>query len=322
MHRNNPTTQYPEADDDEEWPVGGWHWILPFFLFLMYIEIGSYFSTSYDSACMERSPLPIQRFGKWASKLDDIKIDIRNIIQEVNDKETSRTLDAIYIPADIATNLRKENQQLKQAIGCNFDEERLLQIAKDSMEQKLLSYPENPDFLSREDHIFSRAYILLSRLQKLQEPRREIWAKLSGQFRQDLSKIAHSVCYASAQLEDLAREAKTFNKPTLRQLQKVSVATYILCQESRSDAHNLNELVDQLGVQLSLIETTTKRASGLVRDTFAMKPGVTILWKYWMAEGRMTEDELDNYEAGRMMIGRSVINMLDGGFVLPEPASW
>ncbi|KAF4473777.1 isotrichodermin C-15 hydroxylase (cytochrome P-450 monooxygenase CYP65A1) [Fusarium agapanthi] len=279
MHRNNPTTQYSEPDDDEEWPFSVWHWMLPFILFLI--------------------------FDKWASKLDDIKIDIRNMTQEVNDKETSRNLDAIYIPVDIAANLQKENQQLKKAIGCKFDGQRLLQIAKGSVEQKLLSYPENPDLLSREYHIFSRAYILLSGLQKLQEPRKEIWAKVSGQLRQDLSKITHSVCYASAQLEDLTREAKTFNKPTLRQLQKLSVATCILCQASRSNAHNLNELVDQLGVQLSLIESTTNRASGLFRDIFATKPGVTILWKYWMAEGVMTEDELDSYEAGRMMIGRN-----------------
>lgn len=36
----------------------------------------------------------------------------------------------------------------------------------------------------------------------------------------------------------------------------------------------------------------------------------------------LAEEELDSYEAKRMMIGRNVINMLDGGFVLPEPVSW
>jgi hypothetical protein len=39
----------------------------------------------------------------------------------------------------------------------------------------------------------------------------------------------------------------------LRRLQEVSVATYVLCQESRSDAQRLNELVDQLGARLSLV---------------------------------------------------------------------
>ncbi|CVK95217.1 uncharacterized protein FMAN_13380 [Fusarium mangiferae] len=303
MIRNNPTTQYPEHDDEEEWPLGMRHWALPFILFLMYIKIANYLSTSYDSVCMERGGLPIQRFNEWSPKLDDIKIDIQNITRELNDKETSRTLNAIYIPVDIATSLRKENQQLKEAIDCEFDDERLVQIAKES------------------ERIDIQAYILLGRLRKLQEPRREIWAKLSGQFRQDLSKITYNVCYASTQLENLAREAKTFNKPTLRQLQKVSVATYVLCRESRSDAQKLNEFVDQLGVQLSLVETTMNRANGLFRDIFATTPGVTTLWKYWMAKGAMTEEELDSYEAERMMIGRGVINMLDGGFVLPEPVS-
>ncbi|KAF5688328.1 Isotrichodermin C-15 hydroxylase [Fusarium denticulatum] len=317
MHRNHPTAQYVESDDDEEWPFGMKHWILPFILFFMYIKIGNYISTSYGSVCMERSPLPIQNFNEWAPKLDDIKIDIQNITQELNKKEASRTLDAIYIPVDIATSLRKKNQQLKQAIGCKFDDERLLQIAKESVEQKLPSYPENP--LSREELIAIRAYALLSRLQELQEPRNEIWEKLSGEFRQDLSKITHSVCYASVQLEDLAREAKTFNKPTLRQLQKVSVATYVLCQESRINARTLDELVDQLGVRLSLVETVIKRLDSL-RNTFDGKHALTKLWKYLMV--KLTEEELDSYEAERMMIGRSMKEILDGGFVLPELASW
>ncbi|KAF5624098.1 Isotrichodermin C-15 hydroxylase [Fusarium tjaetaba] len=316
MHRNDPTTQYIEHDDDEEWPFGMEHWILPLFLFFLYITIGSYISTPYDSVCIDRGPLPIQNFEKWAPKLDDIKINIQNIIQEQNNKETSRTLDAIYIPVDIATSLQKENQQLKQAIGCKFDDERLLQIAKESVEEKLQSYPENSLF--REELIAVRAYALLSRLQELQEARNEIWKKLNGQFRQDLNKITYSVCYASAQLEDLAREAKTFNKPTLRQLQKVSVATYVLCQESRSDARTLDELVDQLGVRLSLVETAINRLGGL-RDTFEGKHALTKLWRYLMVN--LTEEELDSYEAERMMIGRNMIEMLDGGVVLPELAS-
>ncbi|CCT74458.1 uncharacterized protein FFUJ_10511 [Fusarium fujikuroi IMI 58289] len=267
MIRNDPTTQYPEPNDDEEWPLGMRHWVLPFILFLMYIKIANCLSTSYDT-----------------------------------------------------TSLRKENQQMKQVIGCKFDDGGLLQIAKESVKQQLPSEPENL-VLSREELLDIHAYILFSRLQKLQEPRRDIWAKLSGQFRQDLSKIIYSVCYASTQLEDLAREAKMFNKPTLRQLQMVSVATYVLFRESRRDAQKLNELVDQLGNQLSLVETTMNRANGLFPDIFAKKPGVTTLWKYWMTKGAMTEEELDSYEAKRMMIGRSVINKLDGEFVLPEPVS-
>ncbi|KAF4436632.1 Isotrichodermin C-15 hydroxylase [Fusarium acutatum] len=203
MHRNDLTAQYLEPDDDEEWPFGISRWILLFILVLMYIKPNNYLSASYDSVCMEQSRLPIQRFNEWAPKLDDIKIDIQNITQELNDKETSRTLDAICIPVDIATSLQKENQQLKQAIGCKFDDERLLQIAKESVEQELPSYPENP--LSKEELIAIRAYVLLARLQELQEPRKEMWEKVSGQFRQDLSKITYNVCYASAQLEDLAR---------------------------------------------------------------------------------------------------------------------
>ncbi|KAG5805120.1 hypothetical protein H9Q74_010433 [Fusarium xylarioides] len=165
MHRNDPTAQYSEPDEDEDWPFGMKHWILPFILAPMYVKISNYLSTSYDSVCMGRSPLPIQRFDEWAPKLDDIKIDIQKITQKINDKETSRTLDAIYIPVDIATNLQKENQQLKQDIGCKFDDERLLQIAKESVEQELLSDPENP--LSREELIAIRAYVLLARLQEL-----------------------------------------------------------------------------------------------------------------------------------------------------------
>ncbi|KAF5702450.1 Isotrichodermin C-15 hydroxylase [Fusarium mundagurra] len=202
MHRNNPTAQYIEADDEEEWPLDIKHWILPFFLCFMYIKISNYLSTSYDSVCMERIPLPIQRFNEWSPKLNDIKLEIHNITQDINNKETLRTLDAIYIPVDIATNLQRENQQLKHSIGCKFDDERLLQIAKESVEQELPSYPEN--LLSREELIAIQAYVLLARLQELQEPRKEIWEKISGQFRQDLSKFTHSVCYASAQLEDLA----------------------------------------------------------------------------------------------------------------------
>ncbi|KAF5558595.1 Isotrichodermin C-15 hydroxylase [Fusarium napiforme] len=316
MHRNNPTTQYIKHDDDEEWPFGKKHWVMPFILFFMYITIGSYISPPNDSVCMERGPLPIQNFNKWAPKLDDIKIDIQNIIQEQNNEETSRALDAIYIPLDIATSLRKENQLLKQAIGCKFDDERLLQIAKESVEEELPSYPDNP--LSREELIAIRAYVSLSRLQELQESRNEIWEKISGQCRQDLSKITHSVCYASAQLEDLARQAKAFNKPTLLQLQKVSVAAYVLCQESRSDTRTLDELVDQLGVRLSLVETAINRL-GTLRNTFEGKHALTKLWKYLMV--KLTEEELDSYDAERMMIGRNMIEMLDGGFVLPELAS-
>ncbi|KAF5605635.1 Isotrichodermin C-15 hydroxylase [Fusarium pseudocircinatum] len=317
MHRNDPTAQYVEPDDDEEWPLGIKHWILPFFLLFIYINTGNYISTPYDSVCMERGPLPIHNFNEWAPKLDDIKTVIQNITQELNNKEASRTLDAIYIPVDIATNLRKENQQLKQAIGCIFDDERLSRIAKESVEQELPSYPENP--LSREELIAIKVYALLSRLQELQEPRNEIWQKLSGEFRQDLCKITHSVCYASSQLEDLVREAKTFSKPMLRQLQKVSVATYVLCQESRSHARTLDELVDQLGVRLSLVETAIKRLDSL-RHTFEGKHALTKLWKYLVV--KLTEEELDSYEAERMMIGRSLIEVLDGGVVLPELASW
>jgi hypothetical protein len=265
---------------------------------------------------MERGPLPIQRFNTWAPKLDDIKIDIQKITQEVNDEEKSRAPDAIYIPVDIATSLRKDNQQLKQTIGCRFDDERLLQIAKESVEEELPSYPEN--LLSREELIAVRAYVLLSRLQEIQGHRNEIWKKLSGQFRQDLNKITYSVCYASAQLEDLARDARTSNKPTLLPLQKVSVATYVLCQESRSDARTLDELVDQLGVRLSLVETAIRRLDD-IRNTFEGKHALKKLWKYLMA--KLTEEELDSYEAERMMIGRNMIEMLDGGFVLPELAS-
>ncbi|EXL41606.1 hypothetical protein FOCG_15777 [Fusarium oxysporum f. sp. radicis-lycopersici 26381] len=36
-----------------------------------------------------------------------------------------------------------------------------------------------------------------------------------------------------------------------------------------------------------------------------------------MAKSVTTEEELDNYEAELTMIGRSAIDMLDGGFVLP-----
>ncbi|EWG55983.1 hypothetical protein FVEG_17725 [Fusarium verticillioides 7600] len=123
----------------------------------------------------------------------------------------------------------------------------------------------------------------------------------------------------SAQLEDLAREARTFNKPTLRPLQKASVATYVLCQESRSDSRTLDELVDQLGVRLSLVETAIRRLDDL-RSTFEGKHALTKLWKYLMV--KLTEQELDNYEAERMVIGRNMIEMLDGGFILPELASW
>ncbi|KAF5574554.1 Isotrichodermin C-15 hydroxylase [Fusarium pseudoanthophilum] len=316
MHRNDPAAQYVEPEEDEDWPFGMKHWILPLILCFMYITIGNYISASYDSVCMERGPLPIQNFNEWAPKLDDIKIDIQKITQEKNDGETSWALEAIYIPVDIATSLRKENQQLKQAIGCRFDDERLLQIAKESVEEELPSYPENP--LSREELIATRAYILLSRLQELQERRNKIWKKLSGEFRQGLNKITHSICYASAQLEDLAREAKTFNKPTLRRLQKVSVATYALCQESRSDARTLDELVDQLGVRLSLVETAIRRLDSL-RVTFEGNYALARLWKYLMV--KLTEEELDSYEVERMMIGRNMIEMLDGGFVLPELAS-
>ncbi|KAM5364685.1 hypothetical protein ACJA88_012914 [Fusarium oxysporum] len=208
-------------------------------------------STTSIHACMERIRLPIQRFNEWAPKLDDIKIDIQNVAQESNDKEPSRALDAVYIPVDIATNLQQENQQLKQAISCEFDDPRLLQITTES--EALPSHPENPS--------------LWTRMTKLQEPRKDIWAKVSGQFCQDLSKITYSVCYASTQVEDLAREAKTFDKPMLRRLQK--------------------------------------------------KQGVKQLWKYLMAKSVTTEEELDNYEAELTMIGRSAIDMLDGGFVLP-----
>ncbi|KAF5986592.1 Isotrichodermin C-15 hydroxylase [Fusarium coicis] len=315
MHRNDPTAQYVEHDDDEDWPFGTKHWILPLIMCFVYINTSNYFSTSYKSMCMERGPLPIQRFNAWAPKLDDIKIDIQKITQEVNDEEKSLAPDAIYIPVDIATSLRKDNQQLKQAIGCRFDE-RLLQIAKESVEEELPSYPEN--LLSREKLIAAQAYVLLSCLQELQEYRNEIWKKLSGQFRQDLNKITNSVCYASAQLEDLAREARTFNKPTLLPLQKVSVATYVLCQESRSDARTLDELVDQLGVRLSLVETAIRRLDDL-RNNFEGKHALKKLWKYLMV--KLTEEELDSYEAERMMIGRNMIEMLDGGFVLPELAS-
>ncbi|KAF5624560.1 Isotrichodermin C-15 hydroxylase [Fusarium sp. NRRL 52700] len=320
MDRNNRNARYPEPDDDEEWPFGMSHWFVPFFLFLMYIGIADYLNTSYDSVCMERSPLLFHRFNEWAPKLNDIRIDIQNITQELNDRETLRIINAVNLPVDIATSLRKENQQLKQALGYKFDDQRLLQIAKESVEHELPSYPENP--LSREELLDIRAYVLLARLQELQEPRKEIWEKISGQFRQDLSKFTHNICHASTQLEDLARQAKTFNKPTLRQLQEVNVATYVLCQESRSDARRLDELVDQPGIRLSLVETVIDRASGLSRDIFATKPGMTGLWKYWMAKGAMTEEELDRYEAERMMIGKSVVNMLEGGIVLPESTSW
>ncbi|EXK83616.1 hypothetical protein FOQG_12138 [Fusarium oxysporum f. sp. raphani 54005] len=173
---------------------------------------------------------------------------------------------------------------------------------------------------SKESRLVVRNYKLLDCLQKLQEPRKDIWAKVSGQFRQDLSKIIYSVCYASTQVEDLAREAKTFNKPMLRRLQKVSVATYVLYQESRSDAQGLNELVDQLGVQLPLVEAAINKANGL-RNIFSKKQGVKQLWKYLMAKSVTTEEELDNCEAELTMIGRSAIDMLDGVFVLPKPAS-
>ncbi|EWY83942.1 hypothetical protein FOYG_13727 [Fusarium oxysporum NRRL 32931] len=269
---------------------------------------------------MERIRLPIQRFNEWAPKLDDIKIDIQNVAQETNDKEPSRALDAVYIPVDIATNLQQENQQLKQAISCEFDDQRLLQITTES--EALPSHPENPSLWTRmtvpskESCLVGRNYKLLDRLQKLQEPRKGIWAKVSGQFRQDLSKITYNVCYASTQVEDLAREAKTFDKPMLRRLHKVSVATYVLCQESCSDAQGLNEL----GVQLSLVEAAINKANGL-RNIFSKKQGVKQLWKYLMAKSVTTEEELDNYEAELTMIGRSTIDMLDGGFVLPKPAS-
>lgn len=103
----------------------------------------------------------------------------------------------------------------------------------------------------------------------------------------------------------------------LRRLQKVSVATYLLCQESRSDAQRVNELVDQLGVQLSLVEAAINKANGLRNIFFSKKQGVKQLWKYLMAKSVTTEEELDNYEAELTMIGRSAIDMLDGGFVLP-----
>ncbi|KAJ4032496.1 hypothetical protein NW753_013256, partial [Fusarium oxysporum] len=108
--------------------------------------------------------------------------------------------------------------------------------------------------------------------------------------------------------------------PMLRRLQKVSVATYVLYQESRSDAQGLNELVDQLGVQLSLVEAAINKANGL-RNIFSKKQGVKQLWKYLMAKSVTTEEELDNCEAELTMIGRSAIDMLDGVFVLPKPAS-
>ncbi|KAF5265650.1 hypothetical protein FOXYS1_3522 [Fusarium oxysporum] len=277
--------------------------ILTFILGSICIKVQNYLGTpnTYDSVCIERIRLPIQRFNEWAPKLDDIKIDIQNVAQESNDKEPSRALDAVYIPVDIATNLQQENQQLKQAISCEFDDPRLLQITTES--EALPSHPENPS--------------LWTRMTKLQEPRKDIWAKVSGQFRQDLSKITYSVCYASTQVEDLAREAKTFDKPMLRRLQKVSVATYLLCQESRSDAQRVNELVDQLGVQLSLVEAAINKANGLRNIFFSKKQGVKQLWKYLMAKSVTTEEELDNYEAELTMIGRSAIDMLDGGFVLP-----
>ncbi|KAK2674783.1 hypothetical protein RAB80_009767 [Fusarium oxysporum f. sp. vasinfectum] len=291
--------------------------ILTFILGSICIKVQNYLGTpnTYDSVCI---------FNEWAPKLDDIEIDFQNVAQESNDKETSRALDAVYIPVDIATNLQQENQQLKQAISCEFDDQRLLQITTES--EALPSHPENPSLWTRmtvpskESRLVVRNYRLLDCLQKLQEPRKDIWAKVSGQFRQDLSKIIYSVCYASTQVEDLAREAKTFNKPMLRRLQKVSVATYVLCQESRSDAQGLNELVDQLGVQLSLVEAAINKANGL-RNIFSKKQGVKQLWKYLMAKSVTTEEELDNCEAELTMIGRSAIDMLDGVFVLPKPAS-
>uniref|UniRef100_A0A0D2XZY0 Uncharacterized protein n=1 Tax=Fusarium oxysporum (strain Fo5176) TaxID=660025 RepID=A0A0D2XZY0_FUSOF len=210
-------------------------------------------STTSIHVCMERIRLPIQRFNEWAPKLDDIKIDIQNVAQESNDKEPSRALDAVYIPVDIATNRQQENQQLKQAISCEFDDQRLLQITTES--EALPSHPENPSLWTRmtvpskESCLVGRNYKLLDRLQKLQEPRKDIWAKVSGQFRQDLSKITYSV----------------------------SVATYVLCQESRSDAQRVNELVDQLGVQLSLVEAAINKANGLRNILFEETRGQTAL---------------------------------------------
>ncbi|RKK55445.1 hypothetical protein BFJ66_g3347 [Fusarium oxysporum f. sp. cepae] len=123
--------------------------ILTFILGSICIKVQNYLGTpnTYDSVCMERIRLPIQRFNEWVPKLDDIKIDIQNVAQESNDKEPSRALDAVYIPVDIATNLQQENQQLKQAISCEFDDPRLLQITTES--EALPSHPENPSLWTR-----------------------------------------------------------------------------------------------------------------------------------------------------------------------------
>ncbi|KAF9772099.1 hypothetical protein IL306_010213 [Fusarium sp. DS 682] len=272
-----------------------------------------------SDVCAENARHPIQYFDDWAPKLHNIQNDIQNIAHEVKEEDSSRSLNSLYIPVDIAGNLQKENKKLRQAIGCDFDStaaiDRLLSFIKMIEERPAnqMRYPNYPSWItmmtkaSKENHVIVRVHKLLKLLQQLQEPRQETWTKLSGEFRQGLSKITHSTCYASVQLEEHSREAETFGKPMLWRFQEVSVATYVICQESRSDAQRLDEVVDQLGVGLSVVKTAIRKVEALL---------AIVLSKYVM-----TEEDLANYEAEMIMIGRTMINMLDGELVLPKPAS-
>ncbi|KAF4454252.1 hypothetical protein F53441_3252 [Fusarium austroafricanum] len=163
--------------------------------------------------------------------------------------------------------------------------------------------PKQP---TKQSQLLTRGADFLQLLQQLLKRHIYVSVSLNG-IREDLSTITQSVCYTTVQLEAYAREAKTFDWPNFVQLQDAAVATYRLCHETRSDSQRLNELVDQLGVESSAVETAIRKVRDLLAD-IRKKPVVS-------------DAEIDGYEAEMMMIGQNTMKVSEGDFILPKPAS-
>ncbi|KAM0350672.1 hypothetical protein ACHAPU_003161 [Fusarium lateritium] len=226
---------------------------------------------------------------------------------------------------DTATRLQKANRLLRESIGCKLNPTTastgLLRLLKQVEKSPTSNFYHNEDdargfwnpvnrryfyFHPKHTQLVIRSTSLLQFLQELQLLRERLLRETTGQFRQDLGTLSHSMCYASMQLEKYARDPNFVTQSTLRLLQETSASTYQLCRESRNDSQRLDDLISLFGVELTVVETAVRRVKGLIAD-IQRRPVVS-------------DTKVDAYEAELMLIGQATMEMLDTNLILPKPA--
>ncbi|KAF5005533.1 hypothetical protein FDECE_8026 [Fusarium decemcellulare] len=274
------------------------------------------FQSSDDLYDYTRPPIP--RIHVWAPALDGLQTNITRIIPELPNPGSQKLLQMSEMPVKDAYALQEANVRLRVSISKDLDPAptrfKILGLFQ-VMERKPAShyvYDERPITISGMiyqfffppwyDQLVLRAEDLSKTLREAHASREGILLQIQNDHKRKLDGITNQVCQTSELLQHSSYEARRSTKS--ESFLQAFASAHLLCQEIRNDSQSLRDLLDKLRAEMELIE----EALNQIQETLQ-----NLQWA-----NTLSDIEIDAYERTYALLGRKVIEMLDGNLDSPQ----